>query len=171
MNFNRVFILGNLTRQPESKALPSGQSVVNFGIATNRFYKDQAGAKKQETEFHNIVAFGKLAEICSRYLTKGSMALIEGRIKTRTWANPAGVKQYKTEIIAENIQLAPRTMQASTSGSGFSQHQQPEPEQKQNEEIPVIEESYIPPAQTEEPKGVEFADDGNEEIDISKIPF
>ena len=83
MNLNKAFILGNVTRDPEVRALPSGQSVTNFGIATNRFYTDASGQKKQEAEFHNIVCFGKLADISSRYLNKGSLVLIEGRIKTR----------------------------------------------------------------------------------------
>jgi len=71
MNFNRAIILGNLTRDPESRILPSGQPVVNFGVATNRIYTDKSGAKQQTAEFHNVVAFGKLADICSRYLSKG----------------------------------------------------------------------------------------------------
>ncbi|MBU3896184.1 single-stranded DNA-binding protein [Patescibacteria group bacterium] len=148
MNLNRVFILGNLTRTPETKALPSGQSVVNFGVATNRFYKDTTGNKKQDTEFHNVVAFGRLADICSRYLTKGSIVFVEGRIRTRSWQNASGVKQFRTEVIAENIQLGPRNSQGPVQ----------EPEAK-NEEIPVIEESYTPPAK----------DEG--EIDVKDIPF
>src|SRR3989338_2878341 len=108
MNLNKAFILGNVTRDPESRALPSGQPVVNFGIATNRFYTDQQGQKKQDTEFHNVVVFGKLADIASRYLTKGALVMIEGRIKTRNWMNPQNVKQYRTEIIAEALQLGPR---------------------------------------------------------------
>lgn len=163
MNLNRVFILGNLTRAPETKALPSGQSVATFGVATNRFYKASTGEKKQEVEFHNIVSFGRLADICSRYLNKGSMVLIEGRIKTRSWQNPSGVKQYRTEIIAENIQLAPRTMQ------GGSQAMPVEPTATTpNEEIPIIEESYTPPANDQKPEA-DLAD--NDEIDVKDIPF
>src|SRR3989338_5267957 len=108
MNLNKAFVLGNVTRDPELRALPSGQQVASFGIATNRFYTDQSGQKKQDAEFHNIVAFGKLADIASKYLTKGSLIFIEGRIKTRNWNNSAGVKQYKTEIIADSLQLGPR---------------------------------------------------------------
>lgn len=168
MNLNRVFVLGNLTRNPEVKALPSGQTVVNFGVATNRFYKDNTGNKKQETEFHNIVAFGRLADICSKYLTKGSIVLIEGRIRTRSWQNASGSKQYRTEIIAENLQLGPRN-----APSGFS-NQQPEPDNAKEEEIPVIEESYTPPAQNqnqETPKGTDFEDGESDEIDVKNIPF
>ena len=100
MNLNKAFVLGNVTRDPEVRALPSGQQVTSFSIATNRFYTTGSGEKKTEAEFHNIVCCGKLADISARYLNKGSLILIEGRIKTRNWVNTAGVKQYRTEIIA-----------------------------------------------------------------------
>src|SRR3989344_3870306 len=108
MNFNKAFILGNVTRDPEVRALPSGTQVCSFGIASNRFYTDQAGVKKQEAEFHNIVTFGKLADIASKYITKGGLVLIEGRIKTSSWQGADNIKKYKTEIIAESLQLGPR---------------------------------------------------------------
>src|SRR3989338_8808229 len=95
MNLNKAFVLGNVTRDPEVRALPSGQQVASFGIATNRFYTDQAGQKKQDAEFHNIVCFGKLADIASRYLTKGGLVLIEGRIKNSSWQGTDGIKKYK----------------------------------------------------------------------------
>lgn len=163
MNLNRAFILGNLTRNPEAKNLPSGTMVVNFGVATNRFYKDSTGEKKQEAEFHNIVAFGKLADICSRYLAKGSMVLIEGRLKTRSWQDQTGNKHYRTEIIANNIQLAPKSMATNTM---------PSPEGTKNEEIPIIEENYTPPAadNSNKPQTTDLPDE-EEEIDVSKIPF
>lgn len=166
MNLNKAFILGNVTRDPEVRALPSGQPVTSFGVATNRFYTDKTGAKKQDAEFHNVVAFGKLADICSRYLNKGSLVLVEGRIKTRSWQNSSGIKQYKTEIIANNIQLAPKSM-----GGVISQPL----EEGKNEEIPVIEENYTPPANENpdnQPKEeTPIIEEGNEEIDVSKIPF
>jgi len=173
MNLNKVFILGNVTRQPEARALPSGQSVTSFGLATNRFYRDNTGQKKQEAEFHNVVAFGKLADICSRYLNKGSLVLVEGRLKTRSWQNSSGAKQYRTEVIANNIQLAPKTM---TTGATPSFPQQ---ETKQ-EEIPIIEEDYTPPAvesqdtppkETEEPSQKVNIADEEQEIDVKDIPF
>jgi len=80
MNFNKVIVLGYLTRDPESRMLPSGAPVCNFSIATNRVYSDKSGAKQQQTEFHNIVAFGKLADICGRYLAKGKIVLVEGKL-------------------------------------------------------------------------------------------
>ena len=166
MNLNRAFILGNVTQVPEVRALPSGQPVASFGIATNRFYTDAAGAKKQDTEFHNIVAFGKLADICSRYLNKGSLILVEGRLKTRNWKNSSGVTQYKTEIIANSIQLGPKP-----AGTGASYPRQDQvkniQEETKNEEIPIIEENYTPPA-TNTPKDAQ-SDEG--EIDVRDIPF
>lgn len=158
MNLNKAFVLGNVTKDPEVRALPSGQQVTSFSIATNRFYTDQSGQKKQEAEFHNIVCFGKLADISSRYLTKGSLVLIEGRIKTRNWQNSSGVKQYRTEIIAETMQLGPRgsgqgpTQQSS--GPSFAKTQD------NNKDIPIIEENYTPPSNNSE-----------EEIDVKDIPF
>lgn len=114
MNLNKVFILGNLTRDPELRSTPSGQSIVNFGVATNRIWNDKQGQKQQKTEFHNIVAWGKLAEICSQYLTKGRLVFIEGRLETRNWQDQNGTKHYKTEIIAENMQMGPKIQKNDT---------------------------------------------------------
>jgi single-strand DNA-binding protein len=166
MNLNKAFVLGNVTRDPEVRALPSGQQVVSFGIATNRFYTDQAGQKKQEAEFHNIVCFGKLADISSRYLTKGSLVLIEGRIKTRNWQNSAGLKQYRTEIVADSLQLGPRGVGGTSTGQSqggatFASSNQSEP--KMND-IPVIEEHENPPMNSVSPEH-------SEEIDVKDIPF
>src|SRR3989344_9051647 len=121
MNLNKAFVLGNVTRDPEVRSMPSGQQVASFGIATNRFYTDNAGQKKQDAEFHNIVAFGKLADVASRYLNKGALVLIEGRIKTRNWQNSQGVKQYRTEIIADALQLGPKGAAGGQYKSNFSQ--------------------------------------------------
>ena len=175
MNLNKSFVLGNVTRDPEVRSLPSGQQVTSFGIATNRFYTDSAGEKKQDVEFHNIVCFGKLADISSRYLNKGSLVLIEGRIKTRNWTNAQGAKQYRTEIIAESLQLGPKGSGASGGGSGYERanFQDSSPSQKQ-EEIPVIEENYTPPAQNNSSptaQSVSFENKPTDEIDVKDIPF
>jgi single-strand DNA-binding protein len=108
MNLNKVFIIGNLTRDPELKTLPSGTAVASFGVATNRTWKDQSGQKKEEVQFHNIVVFGRQAETVSQYLTKGSSVLVEGRIQTRNWDAQDGSKKSKTEIVAERVQFGPR---------------------------------------------------------------
>lgn len=164
MNLNKAFILGNVTRDPEVRALPSGAQVTSFGIATNRFYTDTTGQKKQDAEFHNIVCFGKLADISSKYLTKGSLVLIEGRIKTRNWTNTSGVKQYRTEVIAESLQLGPRGTGGSGGGGGGQYNKSYSPQEmtsQKSEDIPIIEENDI--------SGIQ----GNnaDEIDVKDIPF
>jgi len=174
MNFNKIFVLGNVTRDPEVRSLPSGQQVTSFGLATNRFYTAGTGEKKQETEFHNIVCFGKLADISSRYLNKGSLVLIEGRIKTRNWVNNQGIKQYRTEIIAENLQLGPKSSASGNSNynKSFSSPEADAPHIASSQEIPIIQEDY-PPAPEDEnnSKGVSFEDNSAEEIDVKDIPF
>lgn len=109
MNLNKVFLIGNLTRDPELKTLPSGTAVVSFGVATNRVWKDQKGEKKEDTQFHNVVAFGRQAEVINQYLKKGSMIFVEGRIQTQSWDAPDGSKRYKTEVVAETFQFGPKT--------------------------------------------------------------
>lgn len=108
MNLNKAFILGNLTRDPELRQTPTGQNVASFGVATNRIWSDPSGNKQTQTEFHNIVVWGRLAEIASQYLAKGRLVFIEGRITTRSWQDQQGQKKYWTEIVAENMQLGPR---------------------------------------------------------------
>mgnify|MGYP000486367905 CR=1 FL=1 len=108
MNLNKVFILGNLTRDPEVRTTPSGITVATFGVATNRIWLDKNGQKQRSTEFHNIVTFGKLAQIAGQYLAKGKLVLIEGRIQTRSWDDQNGQKRTRTEIIAQSFQMGPK---------------------------------------------------------------
>ena len=103
-NLNKVMVEGNLTRDPEMKALPSGDNVTNFSVATNRVYNDRDGNKKEEVEYHNIVVFGKQADNVAKYLTKGSGAYVEGRLQTRSW-DKDGVKMYRTEVVADRVQF------------------------------------------------------------------
>jgi single-strand DNA-binding protein len=143
MNLNKVFLIGRLTRDPQTKTLPSGQTIATFGLATDIFFTDKQGQKQQQVEFHNIVLFGKLAEIAAQYLNKGSLTFIEGRIRTRNWQDAAGNKRFRTEIIGERIQLGPRAAGKIVP-----------PEKKETpaeEEIPIIEEEN--------------------EIDLKDIPF
>jgi single-strand DNA-binding protein len=120
MYLNKVFIIGNLTKEPELKALPSGSKVASFSIATNRTYKDKDGNRKESAEFHNIVAFSKLGELCAQYLKKGAQALVEGRIQTRSWDAADGTKKYRTEIIADNVQFGFKNGTAPSSGGAAS---------------------------------------------------
>lgn len=165
MNLNKAIIIGNLTQNPEVRKTPNGQSVANFGVATNRAWTNQQGVKQEQVEFHNVVAFGRLADIVGQYLAKGRLCMVEGRIQTRNWVDNAGVKHWKTEIIAENIQLGPKGASAGgynqSNGNGYGQTNnsnyagsQPTAESQAYETEPVI-----------------AAADNEEEIKIEDIPF
>lgn len=112
MNLNKAILIGNLTQNPETKTTPNGQTVATFTIATNRVWNDQQGQRQEQAEFHNIVAWGRLAEIVGQYLAKGRLCMVEGRLQTRTWDDQSGNRHWKTEIIVENIQLGPRGQSA-----------------------------------------------------------
>lgn len=156
MNLNKAMIIGNLTRDPEIKTIPSGTTVASFGVATNRIWTDQQGQKKEAVEFHNIVAWRRLAEICGQYLHKGSKIYIEGRLQTRDWTGQDGVKRYRTEIIAENMIMLDR---AGAGNVSAPIDQPPMPS-----EDSVIDES--------QPVG-EFENENpsEEDIKVENIPF
>lgn len=116
MYLNKAILIGNLTRDPELKSLPSGTQVTTFSIATNRVYKDKDGNRQEQTDYHNIVVFGRQAETTAQYLRKGSMALIEGRIQTRSWDADDGTKRYRTEIVADRIQFGPKGSGGASAG-------------------------------------------------------
>lgn len=154
MNLNKVFLLGRVATDPEMKSTTSGQNVCTFSLATNRVWKDANGGKKEDSQFHRIVLWQRLAQIASQFLTKGSLVLIEGRLQTRNWEDKTGNKRYTTEIIAEGMQLGPRGTGTNVPMSGFKENQGTKSNKKEmveEEDIPVIE-------------------DG-EEIDIKDIPF
>lgn len=153
MNLNKVFILGNLTRDPELRQTPNGQAVCSFGVATNRFFTDSSGQKQKQAEFHNVVAWGRQAEIVNQYLHKGSLLLVEGRLQTRSWQDNQGVKHWRTEIIAEKIQLGPKGGVGGGRDEGFSQGEAKSNDQNEESPTPIIE---LP---------------GEEEIDVKDIPF
>jgi len=155
MNFNKAIIIGNVVADPETRTTPGGQQVCSLRVATNRAWTDQSGAKQQKAEFHNVVLWRRLAEIASQYLRKGGLVMIEGRLETRSWDDQSGNKHWRTEIIAESMQLGPR----GSGGLGDQQPSQSQPntdkkdaESKESEEeIPIIEE--------------------DEGIDVKNIPF
>ena len=103
MNLNKAMVIGNLTRDPEVRTTTTGKSVASFAVATNEVWKDASGTRQEKAEYHNVVAWGKLAEICQQYLHKGKKIYIEGRLQTREWTGQDGVKRYKTEIVADNM--------------------------------------------------------------------
>ncbi len=175
MNLNKVLLIGRLAADPESRTTPNGQTVVTLRVATNRVWNNRAtGEKQEQVEFHTVIAWGGLADISSRYLRKGQMAFFEGRLQTRSWQGQDGVKRYRTEIIAENLQLGPK---AAGTGGGQPMNS-PKPQQQNNqsgteevseENIPVIDEgapvSNDPAVSDDKDKPEE------KEIDLKDIPF
>lgn len=108
MYYNKALVIGNLTRDPELRSLPSGIQVASFSVATNRVWKDKNGAKQESVDYHNVVVFGRQAESVSQYMKKGSSILVEGRLQTRSWDGQDGKKNYRTEIVADRVQFGPR---------------------------------------------------------------
>ena len=155
MNYNKATIIGRLTQDPEKRTIPNtGTSVVNVGVATTHSYKDKNGEKQEIPEFHNVVLFGKAAELVEQYLSKGSLAMFEGRLQTRSWEGKDGVKRYRTEIVADQFVFGPKS-----SGGGSSSYSPQNTTQEKKEassegnkkEIPVIDE--------------------DDDIDVKDIPF
>ena len=136
MNLNKVFILGRLTADPQIRTTSSGAQVATFSIATNRMWTDKSGAKQTSVEYHNVILWGRQAEIASRFLTKGGLALVEGRLQTRAWEDKQGGKRKTTEIIGERIQLGPRGAGAAKGIGGSAEAG--EKQQAPAEELPTI---------------------------------
>lgn len=149
MYLNKVILYGNLTRDPEVKALPSGQQVATFGIATNRSYKDKNGQKQESTEFHNIVAFGRTADVIGQYFKKGRPIYVEGRLQTRSWDDKdSGKKNYRTEIVLENFQFGADGGRSGGGAAGGASYEQgssaPAATAKGGEEIQYPDEEINP---------------------------
>ena len=122
MDLNKVMLIGRLTRDPELRSTPSGKSVASFSVATSRQWTDAQGQKQKQSEFHNIVVWGKLAEIAQQYLRKASQIYLEGRLQTRDWTPQDGIKRYRTEIVADNfIMLGSRPAGGTAPLSGSSE--------------------------------------------------
>jgi single-strand DNA-binding protein len=144
MNLNKVFILGRLTADPQLRTTPSGQSVGTFSVATSRYWKDKMGARQEKTEYHNIVAWGRQAEIASQFLTRGALVLVEGRMETRSWQDKQGMERKTTEIVCDRLQLGPRMTGAGEGGvarpkaGNVSEASQPV-SQVVAEEIPIVD--------------------------------
>lgn len=154
MYLNKVYLIGNLTQDPEFKALPSGSSVASFSLATNRTWTDKQGQRQETAEYHNVVAYGKQAETISQYLRKGSLLFVEGRLQTRSWEAQDGQKKYRTEVIVDNFQFGPKNSGGST----------PRPDSNQSSNVKP---TAISTPQEELPT-VNFDED---EIDLEEIPF
>jgi len=151
MNVNKVVLVGRLTRDPEVRSTSSGQSVTSISIATNRVWKDKNGQKQEQTEYHNIVLWGKLAEISGQYLTKGQEAYFEGRLQTRSYTGKDGVERRTTEVVAENMQFGSRPQGSSAPSERPASQERPN---EQKEDIPTIN-----------------LDDEKDEVKIEDVPF
>ncbi len=140
MNLNKVFILGRVTADPQLRTTTGGQSVSGFSIATNRVWTDKSGTKQEDTEFHNVVVWGRQVEIATQFLTKGAMVLVEGRLQTRSWTDKAGATRKTTEIICERLQLGPRAQGVGPrQATGDKRQGEPSaPQKAATEEIPTI---------------------------------
>lgn len=165
MNLNKVFIIGRVAADPEVRSTPGGQQVASIRVATNRVWNDrQSGQKQEAVEFHSIVAWGSLAGICEKYLKKGQLVMFEGRLQTRSWQGTDNVKRFRTEIVAENMQLGPKAAGVANVAPAPTQHQN----EKIEEQIPVID----PDAPITSPLSKESGNDIEEaEIDLKDIPF
>ena len=139
MYLNKAIVIGNLTRDPELRSLPSGIKVCSFSLATNRVWKDKNGAKQESADYHNVVVFGRQAETVAQYMKKGNSILVEGRMQTRSWDDKtSGEKKYRTEIIADRTQFGPR---GGGSAGGAPQAGAPKAQatEKGGEELDSIE--------------------------------
>ncbi len=153
-DFNQAIILGNLTRDPELRSTTSGQSVASFSVATNRRWTTKDGQQQEETEFHNVVAWGKLAEICSQILYKGRKVLVAGRLRTRQWEGQDGVKRYSTEIVADQVSATGPSRGGDTGATPAGASSQSAP-------------AAAPTTNKNEPAPVSVPD----EINLDDIPF
>jgi single-strand DNA-binding protein len=152
MDLNKVMLIGNITQDPEVRTTPSGVSVTSFGLATNLIWSDQSGQKQEKVEFHNIVAWRRLAEIMGEYLHKGSKIYLEGRLQTSSWEDQSGVKKYRTEVIADNMIMLDRKSDAGPQSTA------PSPAQRE-EQAPAVAPQEMSEQSTEE------------EIKVEDIPF
>lgn len=180
MNLNKVFLIGRLAADPESRTTPTGQTVVTLRVATNRVWNNRnTGERQEQTEFHTVIAWAGLAEIASKYLRKGQLAYFEGRLQTRSWVGSDNIKRYKTEIVAENLQLGPKSSnpagaiyqsppsgnQGAVNGAKTSGGMAPSSVKEEdipviNEDAPVTSDPIISDKELEET-----------EIDLKDIPF
>ncbi len=158
MNLNRAQLIGNLTRDPETRTTPNGQTVSSFGVATSSTWKDASGQKQERVEFHNVVAWGKLAEICQQFLGKGRKVFVEGRLQTRDWQGQDGVKKNRTEIVAENMIMLDRAPQGQAGAQGAPSWKPAAPYAKSGMDAPAAEFAAT-------------AAPAEEEIKVEDIPF
>ena len=170
-SLNRATIIGNATRDPELRTTPNGRSVTSFAVATNRRWTDrESGEAKEEVQFHEIVVWGKMAEVAAQYIHKGNKVYVEGRLQTRTWEGQDGARREKTEIVAENfIFLTPKgSVSPDNVVADTADESQPQPKA----DLPVAEKAGAPLAQKETKEKVEKqVKPDDDEINLDEIPF
>ncbi len=149
MNLNKVLLIGRLTADPQLRTTTGGQPVASFSIATNRVWTDRQGAKQQDVQFHNIVVWGRQAEIANQFLKKGSMAYIEGRLQTRNWQDKQGQNRWTTEVICERMQLGPR---GGEGGGTFPRDENQQQDNNAGKDAPAEED--LPEINIDEERGV-----------------
>jgi len=168
MNLNKVFLFGNLTRDPELRQTPNGTAVCTFGVATNRSFNNAAGQRQEQVEFHNIVAWGRHAEVIAQYMKKGRSVFIEGRLQTRTWDDQQGTKHTRTEIVIEAFQFGPLPLGAGSGaggnppagGEGYHANRPGNQQDQHQQKAPPEDNTPI----------IELPGD-EQEIDVKDIPF
>ncbi len=169
MNLNRVLLAGRVVAEPETRMTSNGSTVANFRMATNRYYNDKSGQRQEQTEFHAVVSWGRQAEVVRDYLKKGQLVLIEGRLQTRSWEGKDGSKRWTTEVIAERLQLGPKSGSAASpqAPSGGNAPQASTPANNtpsapvKEEDVPVIDEDTV----------MAFDDEPAKQVDPKDIPF
>lgn len=155
MYLNKALVIGNLTRDPELRALPSGIQVASLSVATNRVWKDKNGVRQESADYHNVVVFGRQAETAAQYLRKGSSVMVEGRMQTRSWDGQDGQKKYRTEIVADRVQFGPRPQGGGSAPSGS----------------PASGAKTVPKAKDEGKEQLDTIEYPQEEINVDDIPF
>ena len=158
MYLNKAFLYGNLTRDPEIRALPSGVKVASFGLATSRNWKDKNGVKQESTVFHNVVMFGVQADLAAKWLKKGKPIFVEGRIENRSWDDKDGTKKYRSEVVVENFQFGPQSAPEGQGQGGYAPHTPSAPAQQ----------GGSAPAKKPEMDTIQYPE---EEINLEDIPF
>lgn len=168
MSLNRAQIIGNLTRDPEVRQTPSGKTVANFGVATNARWTDASGQPQEKVEYHNVVAWSKLGEICGQYLRRGSKVFVEGRLQTRDWEGDDGVRRYRTEIVADSMIMLDRKGQGPSVSQGMTEEfgEAPAPIPVEREAGSIKKSSKKASKKEEAPVAGE-----GEDIDVEDLPF
>lgn len=164
-DLNKAMIIGNLTRDPELRTTPNGQNVASFGVATNRQWKNQQGETQEQVEFHNVVVWGRLAEICNQYLSKGRRAYFEGRLQTQQWEAQDGSKRSRTEIVADDMILLDGRGEGGSGGGAAASQAPAQPTEAEAPQAPAEDKG------TKDEKKSGKGPDAGQDASLDDIPF